>query len=211
MRRESGGHDLATRPQPRHRPRSPDTRQCRQGTLQAVIVGIHHVGVTTGNLDRLLAFYEAGLGFELVDRNDRWGNNAVTDRIVGLSGVVGRKALLRAGTLFLEMFEFASPRPGARPDPRGNVNDPGYTHIALQVTDFDAELKRLHAAGLRFDMRLDDEAGRVRVLFGRDPDGNLIEIFELSADSPFTLSSAGFGQRQTQASSSADRAASASD
>ena len=72
--------------------------------------------------------------------------------------------------------------------PRRPVSDHGITHICLDVTDLDGEYDRLAAAGMTFHcppQRIGDD---VKTTYGRDPDGNVIELQEiLSSDSPIAL------------------------
>ena len=145
------------------------------------INGLHHVAISTPDLDRLTAFYVDVLGFELVeDWLGGWAQgNPVIDRIVGLQDSAARQVMLRAGNLYLEVFQYASPppRPG---DPDRPVCDHGYTHFCLDVTDLQAEYNRLTAAGMRFHCPpvFDHEQG-IGSTYGRDPDGNVIEIQEV--------------------------------
>jgi catechol 2,3-dioxygenase-like lactoylglutathione lyase family enzyme len=156
-----------------------------------MIRGVHHVAVATGDIDRLIRFYCDQLGFELL-KQGRWDTGStVVDRIVGLHGSAARTAVLRAGNLYVEVFQYLVP-PGRAGDPDRPVNDHGYTHFCLDVTDIDAEYERLSAAGMRFhappppasDMR----GGAIRSTYGRDPDGNVIELQEiLDPDYPLPM------------------------
>ena len=64
------------------------------------------------------------------------------------------------------------------------VCDHGFTHIALLVTDMDAEYERLTAAGMRFHC---PPGGNTRAIYGRDPDGNVVELMEVAQGSPMAL------------------------
>ena len=146
-----------------------------------MIRGMHHVAVATGDLDRLVGFYRDALGFEVVSRGGWDSGSPVTDGIVGLRDSAARTAVLRAANLYVEVFEFSSPqgRPG---DPDRPVCDHGYTHFCVEVTDIDAEYTRLAAAGMRFHAppaRASDMGGQIRATYGRDPDGNVIELQEI--------------------------------
>ena len=142
-----------------------------------MIRGIHHTAISTGDLQRSLAFYRDLLGFETVFEAGWPVGAEVADNITGLSGSSAQVAMLRAGNSFIELFQYASPAasPG---DPDRPVCDHGITHICLDVTDVDAEYERLTAAGMRFHCPPQDLGG-ARTTYGRDPDGNVVEIQEI--------------------------------
>jgi catechol 2,3-dioxygenase-like lactoylglutathione lyase family enzyme len=145
-----------------------------------MIRGLHHVAVSTPDIDRITRFYVDVLGFEKIDWPGGWERgNPVIDRIVGLEDSSARQVMLRAGNLFIEVFQYLTPEP--RPgDPNRPVADHGYTHFCLDVTDLEAEYVRLTAAGMRFHCPpvFDREQG-IAATYGRDPDGNVIEIQEI--------------------------------
>ena len=90
-----------------------------------------------------------------------------------------RQVMLKSGNAYLEIFEFRSPPPHPA-DPERPVNDHGYTHFCVDVTDIDAEYERLSAAGMQFHCpppRLG--GGSIRATYGRDPDGNVVELQEI--------------------------------
>ena len=157
-----------------------------------MIRGIHHTAISTGDLERALAFYRDLLGFSMVG-NFAWPVGTETaDRITGLQASSARVVMLRAGNAFIELFQYASPPP--RPnDPGRPVCDHGITHLCLDVTDLDTEYARLRAAGMTFHCPPQDLEG-VRTTYGRDPDGNVIELQEIrSAASPISLEKAAMG------------------
>lgn len=145
-----------------------------------MIHGIHHVAISTGDIERALGFYRDLLGFEVV-----WGGGwrpgtEVADRITALDGSAARQVMLRKGNAYFELFEYAAPAP--RPgDPKRPVNDHGITHVCLDVTDLDAEYERLTAAGVEFHCEPQEIGGGsgVRTTYARDPDGNVVELQEL--------------------------------
>ena len=155
-----------------------------------MIRGIHHVAISTPNLDRLTAFYIDVVGLRQV-MSTSWSDRPVIDRIIGLQGSAARQVMLQAGNAYLELFEYSSPT--ARPaDPERPACDHGYTHFCLDVTDIDAEYARLAAGGMRFHSSppsSDDlGSGRLRAIYGRDPDGNIVELQEiLQRQVPFSL------------------------
>jgi catechol 2,3-dioxygenase-like lactoylglutathione lyase family enzyme len=152
-----------------------------------VIRGIHHVAISTGDMDRMLAFYRDLLGFELIS-DLRWPRGTeVADRITGLADSSARGAMLRKGNAHVELFQYESPDPKTG-DPDRPVCDHGITHICLDVSDLDAEYERLVAAGMRFHCPPQQLGPDVRTTYGRDPDGNVVELQEvLNPKSPIDL------------------------
>jgi catechol 2,3-dioxygenase-like lactoylglutathione lyase family enzyme len=145
-----------------------------------MIRGVHHVAITTTDIDRLSQFYIDAFGFELISRGGWEPGNATNDSIVGLKNSSASTAFLRAGNLLIEMFQYHAPE-GRPNDPDRPVNDAGYTHFCLDVVDIDAEVERLTALGMTWHAPL-PEAGQMggvmRAMYGRDIDGNIIELIE---------------------------------
>jgi len=142
-----------------------------------MIRGIHHTAISTPDLDRALAFYRDLLGLRVV-ADFAWPvGTEVADRITGLHESSARAVMLQAGNAFVELFQYQTPAP--RPgDPRRPVADHGITHLCFDVTELDAEYERLRAAGMTFHCPPQDLGG-VRSTYGRDPDGNVIELQEV--------------------------------
>jgi catechol 2,3-dioxygenase-like lactoylglutathione lyase family enzyme len=142
-----------------------------------MIKGLHHASITTGDLDRLAAFYRDLLGFVVVFEYAWEAGNKAADAIYGLKDSAVRMAMLRTSNVFLELFEFANPI-GKTGDPDRPVCDHGITHICLTVTDIGAEYARLTAAGMRFHCPPQHMPGLCTATYGRDPDGNIVELME---------------------------------
>jgi catechol 2,3-dioxygenase-like lactoylglutathione lyase family enzyme len=103
-----------------------------------MIRGVHHTAVSTPNLERALAFYRDLLGFEVLSEFAWPVGTEVADRITGLKGSSAKAAMLRAGNIMLELFQYETPvpKPG---HPVRPVCDHGITHVCLDVTDLDTE------------------------------------------------------------------------
>jgi len=168
-----------------------------------MINGIHHTAISVSDLDRAVKFYRDVLGFQ-VRTGDHWEvGTPEADTVVGLQNSAARFLMLWAGNTHIELFEYSSPTPTPRrPDTR--VCDHGYTHICLDVSDIDAEYKRLAQIGMTFNGSPQSIMG-VRTMYGRDPDHNVIEFQEVldwpdlampaeALTLPKTLSSSGVGE-----------------
>lgn len=139
------------------------------------IRGMHHVGCSTPDLERLMGFYMDAFGFEIVARTT-WAGDPSIDAALELSSSSAEMVMLRLGDVFLELFEFASPDPGPSSQDRP-VSEPGINHICLAVDSVDAEVARLVERGMRFHSPPLD-IGDGPFVYGRDPDGNVIELWE---------------------------------
>lgn len=130
--------------------------------LEKLISGIAHVGIRVRDLQISRTFYE-GLGFRFV------------------AGPVGPEpaAILQhpSGTVINFILN-------ANSDAAENVlmdlpqKHPGYTHIALAVSDLVAVEAEIKALGVGITEGPMDLGPGVRGVFVRDPDGNVIEFNE---------------------------------
>jgi catechol 2,3-dioxygenase-like lactoylglutathione lyase family enzyme len=149
-----------------------------------MILGVHHVAIATGDIDRLVDWYVEAFQLDVVSRGGWPSGSAQIDGIVGLPGSAARTAMLRGRNVYVEMFQYVQPqgRPG---DPDRPVCDHGYTHFGVVVDDIDAEHARLEALGMRFHApptSKDGMGGRLRACYGRDPEGNVVELIEILSD-----------------------------
>jgi catechol 2,3-dioxygenase-like lactoylglutathione lyase family enzyme len=151
-----------------------------------MIRGIHHTAISTRDLDRALKFYRDLLGFEVAMEFDWPKGTEFADSITGLKDSAARAAMLKAGNAMIEIFEYSSPDP-KEGDPGRPVCDHGITHICVDVVDIDAEYERLKEAGMTFHCPPKD-LGIAKATYGRDPDGNVVELQEvLDQSSPTAL------------------------
>lgn len=150
-----------------------------------MIRGIHHVAVHVRDLDRMVKFYREAFGFEAVGEPFSWRDNPIIDQLIDVAGSAARGAMLRAGNCYLELFEFSAPAPESvralRP------SDKGYTHFCVDVTDIEREYDRLKSLGMRFAQPAPLDLGHVKSLYGRDPEGTVIEIQQTGQSCDFPL------------------------
>lgn len=142
-----------------------------------MIVGLHHVAVGVQNFEEALAFYTEGLGFEIVQA-DPIEDSDLADRAIGIRGVKARMAMLKAPNAYLELWQYTEPAPEDR---RSRPCDYGYAHIALQVDDIQAEYDRLQTHGMEFVGEVVHFGDQASAIYGRDPSGNIIELYEIKS------------------------------
>lgn len=145
-----------------------------------MIRGLHHVALHTADIERLTRFYRDVVGFELIAESQfEWKDDATIDTIIRVPGSSAKTCLLRAGNIHLELFEYSSPpaRGGAPLTP----SDHGYTHICFDSDDVMADFARLRAGGMTFD-REPVDIGFARTIYGKDPDGNVVELQQTLPD-----------------------------
>lgn len=132
----------------------------------------HHVGMTVADLERAVEFYRDVLGLAVLDRFGVSGEAFATG--VGVEGATGEFVHLDAGGARIELIEY---------DPEGerrtaaDVNQPGATHVGLSVSDIDGFYEGLPDSIETVSEPRTTESG-ARILFVRDPEGNLVEIIE---------------------------------
>jgi catechol 2,3-dioxygenase-like lactoylglutathione lyase family enzyme len=150
-----------------------------------MIRGIHHVAVHVSDLDRMVRFYKEAFGFELVGEGFAWKDVELLDQIIDVPGSAARGCMLQAGTCYLELFQYSAPDPVSTRPLR--PFDRGYTHFCVDVTDIAHEYERLKGLGMSFGHPNPLDAGHVTTIYGRDPEGNLIEIQETARNCEFRL------------------------
>jgi catechol 2,3-dioxygenase-like lactoylglutathione lyase family enzyme len=151
-----------------------------------MIHGIHHTAISTSDIERSAHFYRDLLGFKEVFKLDWDVGNQVLDNITGLKDSSARIIMLKCGNACVELFQYATPAPKDG-DPRRPVCDHGITHLCLQVTDIDAEYSRLKAAGMVFHCPPQPVGSTIRATYGRDPDGNVVELLEVALEDSLSV------------------------
>ena len=146
-----------------------------------LVRGIHHVGITVGDLGRSVAFYTDLLGMELLDLSE----DEDVAAIVGVPGARVRAADLDAGNgqvLELLKYKTAKAQP-AVPSP----DTVGSCHVSFRVSDLSGAIARLARSGVGTMGEVAElTEGKVwtgcTVVYVRDPDGMILELMECGTD-----------------------------
>ena len=133
----------------------------------------HHVGITVADLDRAVAFYTDTFDLDVLAEFSV-GGEAFADA-VDVDGATGSFAHLDAGGARIELVEYDPEAAGSDPP---ELNRPGAVHVGLAVDDLDAFYEGLDDGVVTLTRPRTTESG-TRILFVRDPEGNLIEVLEV--------------------------------
>ena len=140
-----------------------------------MIRGIHHLALSTRDLDRFVAQYCEWFGFERSGQGGWEVGNDRVDRMLGLKDCAARYEMIRLGNLYVEVFEFSAPQ-GVSVRPR--MCDRGITHFCFYCDDVFAEYERLKALGMTFNCPPGGSAA-TRATYGQDCDGNTVELLQV--------------------------------
>jgi catechol 2,3-dioxygenase-like lactoylglutathione lyase family enzyme len=132
----------------------------------------HHVGITVTDLERAVAFYRDTFDFDVLTRFAVAGEAFETG--VGVPEASADFVHLDAGSCRIELVEYDREGTDRR---GGSVGDPGAKHVGLAVEDLDAFYAGLDEEVETISEPQTTESG-TRILFVRDPDGNLIEVLQ---------------------------------
>ena len=132
----------------------------------------HHFAVTVSDLDRAVTFYRDVLELDVLARFSVGGEAFETG--VGIDGASADFAHMDAGDARIELVEYA---PAGDRVPENELNEPGATHLGLEVDDIDAVYASLPEDVETVAEPQETESGTT-ILFVRDPDGTLVELLE---------------------------------
>lgn len=145
-----------------------------------------HVSLSTPDVNRLKNFYSAFLGGQTprhVGRVMKVSGDTI-DAVSALEGSKIEMAWVQTRNLEIEMFQYHS-HPTELPDEPRPIDAVGYNMIMFDVSDIDAARGRVLDAGGAIVSELGQMDGG-DILFARDPDGNLLGLQSLPADSVFS-------------------------
>ena len=131
-------------------------------TTGSTISGLAHIGIMTADMDASVRFYTENLNFTCTHR-----------QFLGTTEL----AFLKVGDCIVELVAPAA-------NEQINSLKPGQIdHIALRVTNLDAEVERLEKAGIRLFAPAKDAAifeNGIRCVFFPGPSGERIELFQIN-------------------------------
>lgn len=130
------------------------------------VTSYEHVGIRVTDRVQATRFYEA-LGWkEEIDLPEHKANEMVN-----------------ASGIYINLIFNGVPRENGKNILQDeSVKHPGMTHAAFIVDDLDALVGKLGQEGIRITDGPHVYSGRRKVIFVRDPDGNVLEFNELLAD-----------------------------
>jgi lactoylglutathione lyase len=130
-----------------------------------MVKGLWNYAVKVADMDKAIAFYVDALGADVRNRSEVLGQ---------------RYTLLRLGETRVILFEKAPYE-----DLIGKTLPLGFLHDVYEVDDFDRQIARLRAMGVRFIMEprdIEADFGRRRIAFFETPDGMRTEVMEILED-----------------------------
>ena len=144
------------------------------------VIKCHHHGFTVSDAERSITFYRDLLGLELVRVSERRDLPSY-DRMLGHDNVVLKVAILchPVNDFILELVEYKNPVGRKR-----ELDNPfiGSSHLAFEVDDVDVVYALFQDAGYgAINPPVDVERDGIavaRAMYGLDPDGISIEIFQ---------------------------------
>jgi lactoylglutathione lyase len=151
------------------------------GTVAGNILGAA-MGRTVADMEATRKFYHDLLGFELTGKMEFGSNHALMDLVGAPDGAAFRQmtTTVPGTSARMEFIEFN----GVPRTPfHLRIPDPGCPAVALRVSDLDALLQRLKAAGVKVVSAGGIPAQfspTIRNIFVEDPDGFKIELFQVS-------------------------------
>ena len=146
-----------------------------------MVKSIHHVGLVVDDLDRLVAFYCELLRLTEVGRIE-----SVAPPEGNHTGIPGARRTLvflgvrgsETGAPLIELVHYHDP---VASEGHLGKHQMGASHICFMVDDLQGEYDRLSTAGVQFETPpcfSNTAAGRLGVIYGRDPEGNWFELIE---------------------------------
>lgn len=127
--------------------------------------GIHHAAIICSDYATSKAFYSQTLGLRIIDENYRAARRSYKCDL----------ALPDGAQIELFSFEGAPARP-SRPEAQG------LRHLAFAVSDLDAAITHLQAAGVEVEPVRTDPYTHKRFTFFSDPDNLPLELYETGGE-----------------------------
>lgn len=145
-----------------------------------MILGFAHPALVVKDLTKMRSFYCDAFGFvPFSEDTESWQDNPAIDAAIGVTASSVRGCMLAGHNCFLELFEFLEPASHAAPPEHCLPQDAGLRHLCFYVDDLDAEWSRLLALGAT-PLGTPQKLQGVPAVYMRDPEGNIIELAEMT-------------------------------
>jgi glyoxylase I family protein len=146
-----------------------------------MIQATRHTGIVVHDMQKCLYFWRDLMGLK-VTANFREEGEFI-DTVQHLSGVKLHMIKLSApdGSMIELLKDESHPTPSPE---RNRLCDRGIRHVAFTVADVEASWHRLREGGCQtLSKPVTSPDGKARLFFARDPEGNLLEIVQMLANS----------------------------
>ncbi len=140
-----------------------------------MIVRLSHLGICVPDLDQAIAFYRDVFGFAELSRVNVRGASAET--LMQLPDVRVRAVFLEREGTRIELLHYKAP--SARPQAPRALNDVGLTHLSFRVSDIEAVIARVEAAGGSALRHTLVEQDGFKSAFVLDPGNTRIELLQM--------------------------------
>ena len=149
---------------------------------------LRHVAFASPDVDRLAEFYSAFLDQPKPRRvgGKKGFAGEKIDKVSGLPGSKIRMAWFKTRNLEIEISQYVS-HPTTVPAAPRPLDAAGHNMIVFEVTDLDEAREKFVSSGGVIVTEIEEMDGG-QVLFGRDPDGNLIGLQTVPADAAVSAS-----------------------
>jgi catechol 2,3-dioxygenase-like lactoylglutathione lyase family enzyme len=145
-----------------------------------VLMGFHHVAVRVADIERATRFYVEGLAGKVRTSPGRHEDAFASVVMGGTPNARFKVNHIDIPAGCVELFEFLEP---VKPTGTFSPSDAAQLHFAIQVDDVAAALARVEAAGgKRYWPEITDIGGGYSAIYVTDPDGNVIELIDVSPD-----------------------------
>jgi len=144
------------------------------------IIGFNHIGLAVKDLDKMLGFYQRATNFKLINR-EKISNNEAANKLFG-DTVSYEIAILQSPNMFLELTQFDNQADTIieKMPPYG----PGMTHTCYQSAAINSGYNKFVKAGVdilsRGEEPIDLGGYGVTYAYGYDPEGNMMELEQMS-------------------------------
>lgn len=152
------------------------TPETASSDISSLIVRPHHVAVSVKDFDAALDFFVGFVGMKVLGEMDHRREENL-DRVVGLTNVEIRWAMLEREGFHIELFTYYQPVGEQRSI---RQCDRGLTHLCFEVYDVDRVYKKVIAEGYRTNAPpLEMRGGRSKAIYVDGPEGIVVEFLEL--------------------------------
>ena len=130
------------------------------------------IGIMTRNIEAMKTFYLDVLGLEEVAVRDIPADFVQKAKFAG-GGF--KLHALRSGDILIKLLEIENPPPPPAGDALADAQS-GFRYITFWVKDMEAAVDHLRAAGVPLLSEIQARVPERKMIFFKDPDGNLLEL-----------------------------------